>query len=343
MFQKSENASLLNIFANFLESKSRILLVTHKNPDGDGIGAILGLAHYLHSIQKKFRIVVTPNLPANLTFLDSNNWIEVFDPKIVHKELAIWPDAIVLIDAHEPERMGLMYSIFDTSNAEKACLDHHIKDVGSIASKKFNCELNDSTASASAELVFDVISQKMQQPLPIAMAEAIYAGIVDDTGNFKFSNATAKIHRLAANLIEQGVSPSRTYQNLYSQGRPARLKIFSRAFDNMVILGNGRYIRMSITMDDLMACGADYNDLGGLVNYPIELHGIEVSCLLYELPNGKTKASLRSRGKIDVHAICEHFGGGGHRLASGINLDNQITKAQTDIDAAVLTQIMIDD
>lgn len=339
MLQNIKNISLLNQFILFLDSKSKILLVTHENPDGDGIGAMLGLAHYLHSIQKTFRIVVTPNLPANLTFLDSHNWIKAFDPEITHKELAAWPDAIVLIDANDPKRMGNLQSIFETSNADKACIDHHLKTDDSTASKRFSCELSDPTASASAELVFDLVSRRMSLPLPSKMAEAIYTGIADDTGNFKFSNATAKIHRIAADLIEQGVAPNTIYQNLYHQGQISKLKIFSRAFDSMVALDDNRYVRLNITKSDLTACGANYSDLNGLVNRPIELRGVEVSCLLYELPDGQTKASLRSRGNVDVNKVCQQFGGGGHRLASGMKLNSNIFEIQNEIDAAVLAQI----
>lgn len=333
---------MINQIINFLDTKSKILLVTHENPDGDGIGAMLGLAHYLYGLQKKVRIVVTPSISTNLTFLNSNQWIEIFESRLDHKELATWPDVIILVDAHEPSRMGKMCSMFEASTADKVCLDHHLKATSSATSKIFKHELNDPTASASAELVLDLVSTRMALPLPLSMAEAIYAGIVDDTGNFRFSNATAKIHRLAANLIEQGVSPAQTYQNLYHQGRIARLKIFGRAFDNMVTMSNDHYIRLSINKDDLASCGANYNDLNGLVNYPIELQSVEVSCLLYELPDGQIKASLRSKGKVDVNAICKHFGGGGHRLASGVKLNKHIIQAQTEIDAAVLTQISID-
>lgn len=342
MFQNIQHTTYISQFISFLDSKNKILLVTHENPDGDGIGAMLGLAHYLLSMQKKIRIVVTPGLPINLAFIDSHNWIEVFDQKTTHKELATWPDAIILIDAHSTKRMGSLHSIFEASKADKACLDHHLKDIDKTTSKEFNCELIDPSASASAELVFELVTQKMPLPLPQSMAEAIYVGIADDTGNFKFSNATAKAHRIAANLIEQGIDPAKIYQNLYNQGRLEKLKIFSQAFDGMIALGNNRAIRLTVTKGDLAACGANYSDLNGLVNYPIEIRGVEVSCLLYELPNGQTKASLRSRGKVDVHAICQRFGGGGHKLASGMKLNSHISEVQSDIDAAILAQLEID-
>ena len=334
---------MLNRFAEFLEPLGKILLTTHENPDGDGTGAMVGLAHCLRSQGKEVRIVVAPALPPNLRFMDPQGWVEAFEPQGAHRDLAGWPDAWVLVDASEPRRMGPLTPLFLASAARKACLDHHLKEAGQDARDPgFDQEFRDPAASASAELVYDLAVRTLARPLPAAMAEALYAGVVDDTGNFRFSNATAKVHRLAADLIEQGVAPARIYQNLYHQGRPEALRIAGRAFDGMALLGEGRYARLSLARADFAACGADHDDLEGLVNRPLELRGVEVACLLHELADGRIKASLRSREGADVNAVCRRFGGGGHRLASGAKLDGPMAKAQTDMDAAVLAQLRED-
>ena len=332
---------MLNRFKEWLDRQDRILLTTHENPDGDGTGAMLGLACYLRELGKEVRIVATPGLPANLKFMDPQGWVESFDPQGAHRDLAAWPGGWVLVDASEPQRMGPLQPLFNASAARKVCLDHHLK-AAKEAPQGFDQEFTDPSASASAELVFDLAVRTMARPLPPAMAEVLYAGVVDDTGNFRFSNATPKVHRLAADLIEQGVAPARTYQNLYHQGRPEKLRIFGRAFSAMALLGEGRYARLSLTRDDFAACGADHDDLEGLVNRPLELRGVEVSCLLHQLEDGRIKASLRSREGADVNAVCRKFGGGGHRLASGAKLDGPMAKAQTEMDAAVLAQLRDD-
>ncbi|MCE1228360.1 MAG: bifunctional oligoribonuclease/PAP phosphatase NrnA, partial [Firmicutes bacterium] len=279
---------MLDRFAAFLERFERILLTTHENPDGDGIGAMVGLAHYLRARNKQVRIVVAPALPHFLAFLDSENWIEVFEPEH-HQDLDQWCDAWVLVDASEPHRLGPLHGLFQAAPAVKACLDHHLKETP----QGFDQEFTDSTASASAELVFGLAAPRMALPLP--MATALYAGIVDDTGNFRFSNATARVHRAAAELIEAGAEPARVYQNLYHQGRPERLKLFAKAFENLQFMAEGRYGLLTLTQADLKACGALHDDMEGLVNKPLELRGVEVACLLHELPDGRIKASLRSR------------------------------------------------
>jgi phosphoesterase RecJ-like protein len=171
------------------------------------------------------------------------------------------------------------------------------------------------------------------------MLTALYAGLVDDTGNFRFSNTTPKVHRIAAALIEDGADPSRIYQDLYHQNRPERLRLFGKAYASLCILGNGQYGRVSLSQADLQACGASHDDLEGLVNEALKLRGVEVSALIHELPDGRIKASLRSRGKVDVNIVCKQFGGGGHRLASGAKLDGPLEQGQTRVDAAVLARL----
>ena len=329
---------MLDDFASCLEPHHRILLTTHENPDGDAIGSLVGLAHYLRLQGKEIRIVVTPEVPNSLTFLDENGWIEAFEPEGHHLDLAAWPDVWLLVDASEPHRTGKMEKAFKASKAKKVCLDHHLKEKPG----GFDMEFTDATASASSELVLEFVTPRMPRPLPLAMATALYAGIVDDTGSFRFSNATPQIHRLAANLIEDGVDPARTFQDLYHQGRPERLRLFGKAFESLRILAEGRYGVISLTQADLRACGADHGDMEGLVNEPLKLKGVEVSALLHELEDGRFKASLRSRGLVDVNAVCRRFGGGGHRLASGAKLDGPLERVQTVVDAAILDQLQVD-
>jgi bifunctional oligoribonuclease and PAP phosphatase NrnA len=329
---------MLERFFDILEPHRRILLSTHENPDGDGVGSMIALGHCLRSMGKEIRIVVSPEIPAFLEFLDTEGWIEIYEPGGAHADLAAWPGAWLLVDASEPHRMGQMLERFQASKALKVCLDHHLKD----APQGFDMEFTDATASASAELVYDLVSSRLPRPFAPMMVDAMYAGLVDDTGNFRFSNSTSKVHRIAASLIEDGADPSGIYQALYHQNRSQRLRLFGRAYESLRILGEGQYGSMVLSQADLKACGAIHDDMEGLVNEPLKLRGIEVAALIYEMGNGRVKASLRSRGRVDVNAVCKRFGGGGHRLASGAKLDGLLDQVQTKVDAAVLAQIQKD-
>ncbi len=326
---------MLERLQSFLDQHSRVLLTTHENPDGDGIGACLALAHYLRFLGKEPRIVVSPSVPGNLAWLDTEHWIETFDPHGLHSGLAAWPDAWLLVDASEPHRLGVMYPVFESTKAPRACLDHHLKE----APKGFDEEFTDPKATASGELVYDLAAPRMGLPLPQAMAEAIYASVISDTGNFRFSNATGKVHRLAAGLIEQGVEPARSYQRIYLQDTPSKVKLWGRALERMELYGNGAFGLMAITLLDMKECGASHDDLDELVQQPTRLASVEVAGLLYELEDGRVKLSLRSKEAVDVNVVCKLFGGGGHRLASGAKLDGPLQAALKRVQAAVLAQL----
>jgi len=329
---------MLDRFATFLDRHTKILLTTHENPDGDGVGAAIALAAHLKAGGKDARIVVTPSLPENLRFLDSLGWIEAFEPAGAHRQLAAWPDAWLLIDASEPHRMGALYSTFESTKADRACLDHHLKD----APKGFDEEFTDPTASASTELVYDLVRPRIGGELPAVMAQALYAGLVSDTGNFRHSNSTPKIHHAAADLIAQGVHPARTFNSLYQTATPAKLKLFGRAMGALQLRDEGRFAYVSVTRADLTACGATHEDLDELVEEPRKLLGVEVAALFSETADGQAKVSLRSRERVDVNAVCRQFGGGGHRLASGAKVSQSLETFMFQVEAAVIAQIGLD-
>ena len=329
---------MLDRFATFLDAHQRVLLTSHENPDGDGLGAAIGLFHYLRWRGKDVRIVVHPHVTPDLAWLAPAGVLEPYDPVGRHAALAAWPDAWLVVDASEPHRLGPLHDDFQRTAARTACLDHHLKD----APQGFHEEFTDPTASASDELVYGLVAERLPRPWPLEMLEALYAGVVADTGNFQFSNSTAKVHRLAADLIEQGVQPAQVYQRLYWQERPEKLRLFGRAFEGLKVMAGGRYARLTVTLQDLAAAGASHDDLDRLVNKPLELKGVEVSALLYEARDGKVKLGLRSRERVDVNAVARIFGGGGHRLASGAKLPGPIPLAVEAADEAVRLQLLAD-
>ena len=329
---------MLERFAAFLDSHAKVLLTTHENPDGDGVGAAIALAAHLKAAGKQACIVVTPALPENLRFLDPEGWVEAFEPEVAHQDLAAWPDAWLLIDASEPHRMGPLFAAFERTSAVRACLDHHLKD----APKGFDEEFTDPTASASTELVYDLVRPRIGGDLPPLMAQALYAGMVSDTGNFRHSNSTPKIHIAAADLIAQGIHPARTFNALYQTATPSKLKLFGRAMSGLQLKDGGRFAYVSVTKADLAACGASYEDLDELVEEPRKLKGVEVAALFSETEDGRAKVSLRSRERVDVNAVCRRFGGGGHRLASGAKVSQPLGTFISQVEAAVIAQIGLD-
>ncbi len=329
---------MLDRFAAFLDQHTRILLTTHENPDGDGVGAMLGLATYLKGLGREVRIVVYPHVPENLAWMDTEGWIEAYEAEGAHADLATWPDTWIMVDASEPKRLGRLHGAFEVTKAVKATLDHHLKD----APQGYDVEFTDATATASGELVHDLVAPRMGLPLPAAMADALYVSLVSDTGNFRHSNTTAKVLRMAAQLVEQGVEPARIYQRLYHQDRPERYKLMGRALEGLRLSAEGRFGLLTISKADIAAAGAEYDDMDGFVDLPLKLKGVEVSGLMYENREGLLKVSLRSRERVNVNAVCRLHGGGGHRLASGCKLEGSLVQGLELLEREVATQIRAD-
>ena len=332
-------------FIGKLESFSRVLFSTHEQPDADGIGTAMGLAWHLHKLGKATRIVVTPKLPGFLEFLDTEGWIECFDLD-VHRDIAAWPDCWVLADASELSRLGQLKGSFLETAASKACIDHHLPG---NSMEVFDFARIDSNASSTCELALHALgysdgylggsSESFPVGMPLAMAQALYAGLADDTGNFRFSNTTPTVLKMAAALVEKGVRPDVVYSGLYNQGTLAKMRLSGRAFERMRMYCDERLAVITASLADMESVGAVHEDLDGLVNKPMGLRTVEVSVLVYEKPDGRIKASMRSKSRVDVNAVCRLFGGGGHRLASGATFTSSMTSVLEEIVPAITARI----
>ncbi|MFM8987916.1 MAG: DHH family phosphoesterase [Holophagaceae bacterium] len=317
----------------FLLSNDNFILTTHENPDGDGLGSMIALGHYLRSLGKKVRLVVTPSLGNAHSWIGQDNAVEVYRPE-VHAEVFNGAKCWIVIDASDPKRLGALYPIFQSSQAIKACIDHHLKE----APQGFDQEFTDPQASASAQLVFRLLQQEYHGSWEL-IAPALYTGIVADTGNFRFSNATPEVHEMAAFLIQEGAQPPQTYQALYHQDSLPKVKLWARLLQSMQLLDQDRLAIIEVRPEDFKITNSCYEDLDELVQQPMRIPSVEVSALLTDLGDGWTKISLRSRERIDVHAICQSFNGGGHRLASGAKIKKPLDEIRRDITSDIATQL----
>jgi phosphoesterase RecJ-like protein len=307
-------------FVEKLAKHSRFLLTPHESPDADAVGSSLGLAWHLHSMGKEFRIIVSPKVPNFLKFLDTQGWIEAYSPD-EHGGIASWPDCWVMLDANELGRLGPLKKAFMETSAARACIDHHL--YGNMES--FDFFVSKPDASSTCELIAEALAPK--DPMRAEMASAIYAGIVDDTGSFKFSCTTPQVHRLAAALLEMGARPDEISHGLYNQASEAKIRIFGSAYNQLRLYADGQLALMTVSLADLESAGATHEDLEGLVSRPLELKTVEVAILAYEKPNGTVKVSMRSKSRVDINAVCRQFGGGGHRLASGASFEEPLEEA----------------
>lgn len=298
-----------------LIKSKQVLLASHINPDGDAIGAMLGLGLALESIKKKAHLYNQSAMPAVYQFLPSIHRIKQ-DPG----DLASYDTAIIL-DCSDLQRIG------DHAEAVSRIptvinIDHH------VTNNRFgNYQLIDAKASATAEIVYRLI-REMNIPFNTSMAYAIYTGIMADTGSFRFSNTTQEAFRISHEMVAAGADPHTVAHHVYETISLNRIKLLTMLFDTIELSEDGAFSIMTLTQNMLNASGTEIADVNGLINYAKRIESVKVAALLYERRNGRKKGSagshyhvsLRSDGSVNVSRIAAAFGGGGHVTAAGFDI-----------------------
>jgi len=311
---------MLEAVQTLLRNGRRFVLTTHVNPDGDGVGSQVALWHFLRSLGKEAWIINNNDLAASLRFLEPPGAMRIYEPGR-DDPLLREVDAILVLDNSAPERLDRMREAVLASPAPKVCIDHHpdpdeVWDLMAIR----------VTACATGEIVHDLI-RRMGGELSAEMATALYTAIVTDTGHFRFSNTRPSTHRLAAELVEAGVSVPQVYEEIYEQSSPAYMRLLGAALGSMRLESGGRLGVLTVTRELMARCGAEDEDTSEIINTVLGIAGVRLAILLKELSGQRTKISLRSKGSVDVNRLARGFGGGGHRNASGAVIDAPLESA----------------
>ncbi|MFO1052711.1 MAG: bifunctional oligoribonuclease/PAP phosphatase NrnA [Planctomycetota bacterium] len=313
-------------FVALLQRSDHIVLTGHEHPDGDCLGAQVGLFHLLSALGKDVRILL-PDAPLRtLDFLALHTPIGIFDPAT-----GLGPcDVLMLVDCAELGRLGELRHAVGGSGATIAVLDHHI---GSDQADGEYCFV-DPTAAASGELVHRLYGIFERTPEPAA-AEALFVALVADTGWFRYSNTDARVLEIAADLVRRGADASAIYDRLNRRNDPESVAILAQGVGRSRLLAEGRIGMIALDRGLIDRANRSGFDLD-LVMEPLRsVGGIEVVAMLKELGPDRVKVSLRATGDIDVQRIARTFGGGGHRKASGATLGLALAEAEHRIAAAL--------
>ncbi len=298
-----------------IDEHNSFLLSTHVNPDADALGSELGFYLILKKLGKKVRIVNHSATPYNLEFLDEENVIEKFD-ETVHANVFDESEVFVLLDLNQGNRIVSMEKGFRAFKGLKVCIDHH-QDTENV----FDFIFGGIEYSATSEIIYDFIEETKIVELDTAIALQLYAGIMTDTGSFRFDRTSPRIHRIITELLEKGVSPTEVYDKIYDQFKFGRVKLLGEALSSIQLDSTQKIAYMIVTRDQLDQSGATEVDIDGFVNYCLTIQGVQIGILFYELKDG-IKVSFRSKGEIPVSKLAKEFNGGGHTNASGIRLFN---------------------
>jgi len=298
-----------------IEEHQTFLLSTHVNPDADALGSELAFYLILKKLGKKVKVVNHSSTPYNLEFLDEEKVIQKFN-EAEHGQIFEDAEVFVLLDLNQANRIVKMEKGFRSFKGIKVCIDHHL-DPENV----FDNYFGSADYSATSEIIYDFIEQTKIVGIDYSIALQLYAGIMTDTGSFRFDRTNPRIHRIMAELLETGVNPTTVYDKIYDQFKFARIKLLGEALSTIELDSTNQIAVMSIKLEVLTRTGATEADIDGFVNYCLTIQNIKIGILFYELKDG-LKISFRSKGEIPVNKLAVEFGGGGHTNASGTRLYN---------------------
>lgn len=298
-----------------IKKASKVVILTHAQPDGDAIGSALGLALILRKAGKQALVAWADKsaIPEQYAFLPGQEFLSDLD------KLTAEPDLVIAIDCGAADRLGAAIDVFLKAKVS-INIDHHRNNKGFAA-----INVVDAGYASAAEMIYELGKMLGIEP-DIDIALNLYAGIVTDTGRFQYSNTTEHSFLTAAKLIKVGVDPAMVFRNVYESTSLTRLKLAARAFEAAVFDAEIGFIHTVITKEDLKSVGAGISDAENVIDSLRAVAGVRVAAVLKDT-NGKLRVSLRSTGDIDVGAIAEAKGGGGHKLAAGYNTNMKPSKA----------------
>ncbi len=304
--------------AEALRSARRVVLTTHVNADGDGTGSEIAVAAWLREQGVEAFIVNPTPWPDLFAFLIPHpSWVLPAGSDEA-AEVCASADLVCVLDTGEYPRIGRVKPM--VAHLPTVVIDHHPKAGQAIGGLSFR----DDTAAATGEMIHDLI-HIAGGPWPAAAIDGMYTAIMTDTGNFRFSNSSPEVHRVAAELVARGARPEPLYNEVYASAPMRRFRLLEACLATMDHREGVSW--MTVPTESYRELGAQPDDLEGLVDYPRSLEGTEVALLFRGTNLGGTKVSFRSNGLVDVNRLAREFGGGGHVRASGALVDAGMEQA----------------
>lgn len=310
--------------AAMLRNADNILILCHKNPDGDTIGCGSALYYALAALGKTAAVLCSDPIPRRLSYTRPRLFRGEFEPGLV-----------VAVDVAGTQLFGDSGLMPSYSRRVDLCIDHHAGNNGYAQYTLLNPE-----AAAAAELLWEVI-EAMGVQLDPHMADCLYTGLATDTGCFRFANTKAKTHRVAARLMEAGARVEELNTLLFATKTRGQMEAERIARSHLEYALDGRCALIWLDRDEIEASQADPSDLEELTALPIGIEGVKIGLTFRQQPGGSWRVSIRTANGVDAVAVARRLGGGGHLRASGCELLGTLDNAKSAVLAeakAVLDQ-----
>jgi phosphoesterase RecJ-like protein len=311
-----------------IEQQHKFIITSHVNPDCDALGSELALAEHLGQLGKEVTILNSDPVPTFYRFLDPKRHIRKYS-QAKHSRLIEQAEVIFVVDASGGwQRTGPVGQALAQARACKICIDHHPD-----AADFVDIALIDIEAAATAELIFELVLT-MGGSISSLMAQALYAAIITDTGNFRFPKTSSRTHRITAELLATGVDPMHIYRQIYEQYPLARIRLKGHVMSLIQTAAAGQIAYYSLDQATLKKYGVKSSALDGFASLGQEIGGVRVTIFCLETSKSKVKLSLRSDGSLPINSIAAAYEGGGHPSAAGATISGSLPE----IMQAVLTK-----
>ena len=297
-------------------SCNKIILTTHENPDGDGLGAEIGLYYHLKDLGKDVRIINYSPLPKEYDYLNTNSVFESYLEEH-HDEWLKDADLAIIFDVGDYSRTRKVKDAIEKYNISTMNIDHHPHP----DNNPFTYNLVDLSAAATGCMVYDYLKVARENAISKDSMLGIYTAVMTDTGCFKYSNTDKKCHEIAIESIKNGIETNIIYQHIYENSSRERMQLLGDFLSNLNYELNGEFAWFAISQKMLKDANASKSDVEGFTDIIRSIRGVEVSAMIFETAEKKCRVNFRSKGKYRINDIAKSIGGGGHAYASGAMLN----------------------
>jgi phosphoesterase RecJ-like protein len=312
------------------------LITGHTRPDGDSCGSIRAMCDTLEHLGKKANPILLSPMPSWYEFLFDSE-VPILGNDITEEQLHgnhfDECDLVIIVDTNSYIQLPLLDQWLKETDKQILVIDHHVTGDG-----LGHVELVDTDAAAAGEIVFELL-KFAGWPVTEKIAEALFVSFATDSGWFKFPNADGRLYRNAADLVDAGANPSAVYKKLYLNYSPQRMALMIRMLEHLELYHDSAVAIQHIMRSDFDDTGATGQDTENLIDECQRMASVHVAALMVELADGGFRCSLRSKGHVDVRKIAQLHGGGGHTMASGVNLPGPLENAKKIILDAAAEQL----
>ncbi len=317
-----------------ISTPKKIVITMHQKPDGDAMGSTLGLYHFLLPFKHEIVVISPTNWASFLDWMPGCNEVLDYEKMSTKADAFIQAaDWIFCLDFNTLSRTKNMESCLLNAPGKRILIDHHQQP----QKDAFYCGISDTSKSSTAEMVYDFINAAgYNQNIDSNISQCLYAGVMTDTGSFRFPSTSASVHEMVSDLLKKGLQQSVVHENLFDNFTENRLRFIGNTLLNrMEVFYEYNTALIAITQQDLIKYDIKTGDTEGLVNYPLSIEGIKLAAIVIDRGEER-KCSFRSKGNVDVNTFArKYFNGGGHFNAAGGFSKDPLEKVISDFKIAI--------